>query len=1302
MAVDREGVLSAHEVRKAERAESMGLVVTKASRARRSHATIVENKVKFSKQEEALLRSMALTVEDNPWQRIQFTNKFNSLAPSYDPTALSVISYQNNTLRQCIAAMIANVDETGYDIVRKDGAKIQKVPAPKQPAPAGKQQAKTPGNPVGQAGGQTAGNGTGEQQEPLQKAEVRKDGPGDLGSPNETVSDGDAGQKGTTSNAREQPGAKPSDTGDPNQPDTEAGDTNGSDAEGLVDPPDVARIKAFFDEPYPGVSFMTMRKMMRDHLETTGNAYLEVIRDASGKLALLNPMDAKLTRLIRHDDLPVAVTHEVNRTGKPGDGQKVTLLTHERRFVQIIGLNARFFKVYKATRNLNAQTGIWQNDSIQPLMLQDNATEVLHFIKDRDVLTPYGIPSWVNQIPSVMGSRKAEELNLEYFESGGVPPMMILIQGGTLSANARMVLTDYLSGQAKFKQRGVVVEIAPSGGDLNSAAQVKTDVQQFAGANSQDSKFETYDDKCTQRVRSAFRLPPLLIGLAQDYNYATAQTAYMIAEEQVFAPERKAFDEIINATVMKELDPTGTYVFKSNPMTAKFMDEQIKALMLGKGMVDTASFIEALNEVAGLDLKIDPIQEAAKNAGAQAQIAGMQQPMSGFGSEGGGGNNDGTGFSNTATTGGSSGGGESGFGGGSSNGAGSSAQFGKSEFGIPPGSTAIDKNDPADPSKMIVTATKTGKIRKLDARLLTDLAADWAGMLTGDRTFTADQVVTMDTLVKSMTPSLRNLFAEHVSMTVIRAKHDPPGVQEILGCAADILARVHKAGGGDSLMATPKVNRDSGVSPESVQLIAKTERRLYVERKVLNGQEIVDWFKAQGIPTCLPPDKMHITVCYSKKEFDPVGLHPDSEPIAVTGGQRELKIFGPPDDQVLVMTLQSTELQHDHMLYRERGASWDWPSYEPHVTITTQVPPGLDKRKLTPYPGTVNLSAEEWSDVRSGAYKQVIEKCQLAAVRRHDAGEEVNQPVEKDGNPYHDSLGRFTSASGAGGAGSSAEEGAQGGTQADSAQGSSGSVAEQIDALRKAGVFFRVDADTWSKISPNVGPQDFIHGLTGTTGVPGLAVEYHAEEASHYDELRVKLTGKADVKMFGATVGGYERVFDLHNGTVNHELLTLAPGSQDGGAIKAMFRSAVPMYEKMGMKTISLYANLDAGGYAWARYGFQAQGNQGSQTISESIDTAQRLVRENAKSLSPAAMAEFVSWKMAAKATIGTDDELGMFTDLKTPTLDKELGSVLHGEVPQLKTPSLTKAAMQNQSWDGVLKLNDTWSRMRFDRYVGL
>jgi PBSX family phage portal protein len=896
--------LKNHNIRKADRAVALG--ITGESSAVRQNMSVVTavNKIQLTKEEEALMRSMALTVEDNPWQRIQFTNKFNSLAPTYDPTSLQLISYTNNTLRQCIAAMISNIELTGYDIKRKDGGKIALVVSEDSPDPV--------------------------PPPPPPKIPT----PDPLAAP------------GTPPPLPEPP--PPDEVPDVGQPFPAA---EGSEPI-MVDPPDVAKIKAFWDEPYPGISFKTMRKKLRDDLETTGNAYLEVIRDQKGNVALLNAMDAKLTRMIRHDDNPVAVKHELNRTGKLGDEQTVNILVHERRYVQIIGLNARFFKAYKATRDLNAQTGIWQTDASDPLQAQDMATEVIHFIVDRDVLTPYGVPRWINQMPSVMGSRKAEELNVEFFNHGGIPPAIIMIQGGTLSANSRNTLTNYLSGQAKYKQRGVILEIAPSGGDLNSAAQVKVTTEKF-GDTEGDSKFEKYDDKCTQRVRSSFRLPAVLIGLEESYNYATVQTAVMMAEEQVFHPERQLFDEILNGTLMKEIDTEGIYVYESKRMTAKFLDEQIKAMTLAKGTVDGKSFVEALNDIAGLDMKFDQAQDALNKQTAQAGLA-----TAAAGQMGG---QNGPAQADT----GSGGGGASDVGGGPPQGFGR-GNLTKSSTSLDGSSTAIKKEDAAQ-VRMAVTVSPAGKIRKLDHTLLTELADDMAGYMTGDRNFLQHHVTDMHKLVKSMTPALQRLFAENVAQKIMKATHDPNGIRELVSCASDVMARIAKAG-------EPKA-------------LPKDVRKLYVSRAVTNAGELIAWAKNQGMSTCLPPEAMHVTVCYSKTPFNVRGLWPDKNAINCTGGKRELAEFGPEKDTV-VLVFESESLQMDHKMYMQAGASFDFPEYRPHVSLTMKKPKNLAVQKIIPYDGVISLGPEQWDDIHPNHNETLVEKM----------------------DPYHDNKGLFASA----------------------------------------------------------------------------------------------------------------------------------------------------------------------------------------------------------------------------------------------------------------------------------------------------
>lgn len=65
--------------------------------------------------------------------------------------------------------------------------------------------------------------------------------------------------------------------------------------------------------------------------------------------------------------------------------------------------------------------------------------------------------------------------------------------------------------------------------------------------------------------------------------------------------------------------------------------------------------------------------------------------------------------------------------------------------------------------------------------------------------------------------------------------------------------------------------------------------------------------------------------------------------------------------------------------------------------------------------------------------------------------------------------------------------------------------------------------------------------------------------------------------------------FDDNGLFVDHELFTLPSELQGKGASKKILGAFFKQYERIGVKTIKVFANLDVGGYTWARYGFSAE-----------------------------------------------------------------------------------------------------------------
>jgi len=186
-----------------------------------------------------------------------------------------------------------------------------------------------------------------------------------------------------------------------------------------------------------------------------------------------------------------------------------------------------------------------------------------------------------------------------------VPPAIIFIQGGTLAKDMSDQLKLYLSGQTKARNRAVVVEAQSSSGSLDSAGAVQVRVERFGSEKMNDAMFQNYDKNTAEHVRIGFRIPELFLGVSKELNFATAMTAYMVAEAQVFQPERAEFDTIINKTLMKSMG-FKTLKFRSNPITLKNIDAQLKAMQLVSQIVDPEELVDEVNKIAGVTLTYLP------------------------------------------------------------------------------------------------------------------------------------------------------------------------------------------------------------------------------------------------------------------------------------------------------------------------------------------------------------------------------------------------------------------------------------------------------------------------------------------------------------------------------------------------------------------------------------------------------------------------------------------------------------------------------------------------------------------------
>lgn len=152
-----------------------------------------------------------------------------------------------------------------------------------------------------------------------------------------------------------------------------------------------------------------------------------------------------------------------------------------------------------------------------------------------------------------------------------------------------------------------------------------------------------------------------------------------------------------------------------------------------------------------------------------------------------------------------------------------------------------------------------------------------------------------------------------------------------------------------------------------------TPRTLYLRRDIVNADEIIKWYKDQGVQDVYAPESMHVTIVYTKTPVDwmKMGQPWEARLEIPDGGPRINEKFGDQGD-VLVLLFASNELQWRHLCAKEIGATSDYPEYQPHISISLRGGE-LDLINLKPWQGPIVLGPEIYEEVKTGDWREKVE-----------------------------------------------------------------------------------------------------------------------------------------------------------------------------------------------------------------------------------------------------------------------------------------------------------------------------------------
>ncbi len=331
--------------------------------------------------------------------------------------------------------------------------------------------------------------------------------------------------------------------------------------------------------------------------ETYGIAYLEVIRNIAGEVVQIEFI-RDTPSIEKTKPLEPYISSIYYHHGKETERKK-----RYCKYRQDVGGKSVYFKEFGDPRIMDSRDGLYLKEG-ETLELEYQANEIMDFTIGTE---PYGEVRWIGQVLGVDGSRKAENLNNNYFENGRHTPLMIMIEGGTLTDDSFEKLKTYMNDiKGESGQHGFIIletESTDGRADFDETEKPKIEVKDLASMLQKDELFQNYLDNNRRKVQSSFQLPDLYVGYTTDFNRATAQTTQEVTEEQVFQPERKSLAWAINNRLLNEYQFRYVEAYFLEPDISN-MDDLFKLLTVGNnagGLTPNMAkrlIYEAVGEVA--------------------------------------------------------------------------------------------------------------------------------------------------------------------------------------------------------------------------------------------------------------------------------------------------------------------------------------------------------------------------------------------------------------------------------------------------------------------------------------------------------------------------------------------------------------------------------------------------------------------------------------------------------------------------------------------------------------------------------
>lgn len=185
-----------------------------------------------------------------------------------------------------------------------------------------------------------------------------------------------------------------------------------------------------------------------------------------------------------------------------------------------------------------------------------NAANPVKHVSMYSARSPYGLPRWIGHLFCIFGSRAAEEINYTTFKNNNIPSAVITVANGQLTDESVERIQEFVEASIQSDDnysKFLLLEAEPVMEGMRDPGNVKIEIKPLTDKQHSDALFVEYSKSNDDKVRRAWRFPPIFVGDSADWSGKTIDASRKLADEQVFQPERNRMDRFFTRDVLLRL-----------------------------------------------------------------------------------------------------------------------------------------------------------------------------------------------------------------------------------------------------------------------------------------------------------------------------------------------------------------------------------------------------------------------------------------------------------------------------------------------------------------------------------------------------------------------------------------------------------------------------------------------------------------------------------------------------------------------------------------------------------------------------